>query len=209
MHRKRSKWELGTWSAAALASLCLAAAHGAGADSLQLSPERTQIRFDFDSTLHRVEGSARLLQGEVSFDERSGRAGGRIAIDARSAETGNGLRDRKMHQEVLESERYAEIVFVPEHVEVVRHSADRGDVVLAGRLQMHGSEHALRIPARIERQGEEIRIVASFRIPYVVWGLRDVSNLLLSVDPEVDVHVEATGRLRAEAAAAEPAPALP
>lgn len=209
LHRKHSRHELGAWGTAALAGLCLALAHGAAADSFQLAPERTRIRFELDSTLHRIEGSARLLRGEVSFDEPSGRASGRIAIDARSAETGNALRDRKMHEEVLESERHAEIVFVPEAFELVRHADDRGDAVLAGRLQIHGSEHALRIPARIERHGDEIRIVASFRIPYVAWGMRDVSNLILHVDPEVEVQVEATGRLRAEAAAAAPAPAVP
>jgi polyisoprenoid-binding protein YceI len=200
------------WGAAAIACLGLAIApgHGAGADSLQLAPERTRIRFELGSTLHRIEGTARLLQGEVHFDEATGRATGRIAVDARSAETGNRTRDRKMHAEVLESERYAEIAFVPEALELVRHSEDRGDAVLVGRLRIHGSEHALRIPAQIERQGGEIRIAASFRIPYVAWGMRDVSNLLLRVDPDVEVHVEAFGRLRAEAAApAEPGSAPP
>ncbi len=202
MHRKHSGRERGAWGTAAIASLCLAIAppEGAAADSIQLAPERTRIRFECDSTLHRIEGSLRLLHGEVHFDERTGLAEGRIAIDARSVETGNSLRDREMHEKVLESERYGEIVFVPEALELVRLSDDRGDAVLAGRLLIHGGEHPLRIPAHVERKGEEIQIAASFRIPYVAWGMRDLSNLILRVAPEVDVHVEAVGRVRAEGA---------
>jgi polyisoprenoid-binding protein YceI len=105
-----------------------------------------------------------------------------------------------MHEELLESERYAEIVFVPEALELVRHSDERGDAVLAGRLRIHGGEHPLRIPAHLERRGDEIQITAAFRIPYVAWGMRDMSNLILRVAPEVEVHVEAVGRFRAEAA---------
>lgn len=163
---------------------------------LELVPAQTRIGFTLDATLHQVEGTAHLLEGALRFDEAAGSAEGRIAIDARSLETGNRLRDRSLHADVLESERYPEIVFAARSFTLARSGPQRGEVVLAGSLRIHGGEHPLEIPAQIERDGDAVRIAAAFRIPYVAWGLRDVSNLLLRVAQDVEVRVEATARLR-------------
>jgi polyisoprenoid-binding protein YceI len=183
-------------TAAALAACTLALAQSARAESgvLALSPGATKIGFTLAATLHTVRGSLQLLRGELHFDAESGSASGEIAIDARSAKTGNGTRDATMHEDVLESERYPEIVFTAEHLQLKRSAADRGEAVLSGRVRLHGDEHKLEIPAHLERDGDAVRIDARFRIPYVEWGLRDVSNLLLHVGPEVEVRVEAKTR---------------
>jgi polyisoprenoid-binding protein YceI len=161
--------------------------------TLELTPEKTQIHFELDATLHTVTGSMRLLRGALHFDAASGRAEGEIALDARSADTGNSRRDRTLHEEVLESERYPEIVFVAEGLELTRSAPDRGEVALTGRLRIHGDEHPLRIPAHLERDDDgAIRIDALFRVPYVVWGMKDVSNWMLKVGKDVAVRVDAT-----------------
>jgi polyisoprenoid-binding protein YceI len=172
----------------------------AEAGTLSFSPDRTRIEFGLDSTLHRVEGSARLVQGTLQFDEASGQATGRVVIDARSAETGNGLRDRSLHRDVLLSERYPEIVFEARGLELTRRAQDSGDVLLSGVLHLCGGEHPLQLPALVERRGDGIHVKLSFRIPYVAWGLRDMSNFVLHVEPEVEVTVDAVAGLRADAA---------
>ena len=149
--------------------------------------------------MHAVEGTLRLVRGDLRFDTTSGRADGTIAIDARSAETGNARRDRTLHAEVLESERYPEILFTAERVELTRASAERGEAVLSGRVTLHGDEHSLSIPVHLERMDDDIRITSTFKVPYVAWGLRDVSNWLLRVDAEVVVHVDANARYRPDA----------
>ena len=189
-------------SALALAS-CLAAPRAVRAESgeLALVPEETQIRFELGATLHSVEGTLRLARGAaLHFDTASGRADGSIAIDARSADTGIARRDRTLHAEVLESERYPEITFTAERIELTRSAPERGDVVLLGRVKLHGDEHPLSIPAHLERIDDDIRITATFKVPYVAWGLRDVSNWMLRVDGEVVVHVDASASYRPDAA---------
>jgi polyisoprenoid-binding protein YceI len=183
--------------AALLAALAQPATGRADSGALSFTPGDTRIEFTLGATLHTVEGTARLAQGEVRFDDASGQASGSLVIDARSAQTGNASRDRKMHGEVLESDRYPEIVFTPSRLELVRSGPDRGDAVLEGRLLLHGGEHPLRIPARIERDGGSVHLTGSFRVPYVAWGLKDVSNFIMRVDPEVEVRIDARARLSA------------
>jgi polyisoprenoid-binding protein YceI len=162
---------------------------------LVLDPAATRIRFDVDSTLHRVRGTARLEAGEFRFDRGGGHASGRVVIDARSLETGNGLRDGVLHEDVLESERFPRIVFLPEDVEVLRIEDREADVRVSGRIDIHGSRHPLTIPGRVRVDGERLELEARFQVPYVAWGMRDPGNFLLRVDDVVNVEVEAVGRV--------------
>jgi polyisoprenoid-binding protein YceI len=182
-----------------VAALVFAAPQAGRAESgaLELTPDETQIHFELDATLHTVEGSLRLLRpASLRFDAASGKADGEIAIDARSAETGNDRRDGTLHEEVLESERYPEIVFTAEGIELTRSTPDRGEAVLTGRVRIHGDEHPLRVPAHLERDGDAIRVSAAFRVPYVAWGMKDVSNVVLRVGKDVAVRVDATATYR-------------
>jgi polyisoprenoid-binding protein YceI len=187
-----------TWLACALLWL---PSEGAPAAELELSPERTTITFELDSTLHRVRGNARLLPSTLEFEPGGGAIRGNIAIDATSLGSGNGLRDGQMHGKVLESERYPRIEFVPESLAVEEASASRARVALLGTLRIHGGEWPLTIPAEVAAEGEGLRVVGSFRIPYVDWGMRDMSNFLLRVDREVLVRFEALAEVAPPAAA--------
>jgi polyisoprenoid-binding protein YceI len=168
---------------------------GARADELALSPEDTAITFELDSTLHRVHGVARLVSGALDFDPAGGAVRGSVAIDATSLDTGNGLRDGQMHEKVLESERYPRIEFVPAALVVEERDAARARIALEGTLRMHGGEWPLVVPAEVTLEDAGVRVVGSFRIPYVDWGMRDMSNFLLSVDPVVLVHFDALAKV--------------
>jgi polyisoprenoid-binding protein YceI len=173
----------------------------AGPGTLMFSPERTRVEFTLGATLHQVQGTLKLLRGELHFDDTSGQASGSVVLDAKSAETGIARRDRIMHTDVLESEKHPEIEFRAERLELTRQAADRGEGVLHGSVRIHGGEHPLAIPAHVERvSDEEIRVRAEFAVPYVDWGMRDVSTFVLRVQPTVTVRVDATATLSAPAA---------
>jgi hypothetical protein len=46
-----------------------------------------------------------------------GKLSGEVVVDATSGESGKGMRARKMHREVLESDRYPEIAVHPDRFE--------------------------------------------------------------------------------------------
>ncbi len=158
-----------------------------------LDPEATTVRFTLGATLHQVEGIARLVRGEIRLDAATGAATGELVVDATSAETGHDGRDRDMHRKVLESEDYPLIVFRPERLEGDPQLGGAVAARLAGRLSIHGAEHPLSVEVTGRTEGRRVTATARFTVPYVEWGMRDPSKLLLRVKKEVEVVVEAVG----------------
>jgi len=174
----------------------LGGASSAAAGDLVLDPAASQVAFLLPATLHKVHGSFQLVEGRIAFDLASHAASGRIVLDARSAQTGLASRDRNMRTKVLASERYPEIVFEPERLEVARRGAEEARVTLHGQVEIRGLRKPLEIPADVTRAGDELRIQADFQVPYVAWGLPDPSVFVLKVAPEVSVHLDVRGVVR-------------
>ena len=166
---------------------------------LTLDPQASDVSFLLPATGHDVHGTLVLRDGVVRFDPATGAASGRIAIDATRAETGNGSRDKTMHNKVLEVARYPLFVFVPERFEGELPAAGGGaaasEVKLVGTLSIHGSEHPLTLPAKVERDGDHLTATTTFQVPYVEWGMHNPSLLFLRVADEVAVTVAADGTL--------------
>jgi polyisoprenoid-binding protein YceI len=182
----------------ALSALFLASA--ADADRLALDPARSKVTFTLDATGHTVRGTLALREGAVEFEPGGGLASGRIVIDARSAQTGSDGRDKTMHREVLETEKFPEFVFLPQRLEGVVAREGRSDVVLAGNLEIHGEVKPVTLPASITVSGDEVSASATLTIPFVAWGMHDPSVLFLRVAKEVEVNLAVEGRWIAEAA---------
>jgi polyisoprenoid-binding protein YceI len=164
---------------------------------LVLDPGATKIRFVLEATLHNVEGSARLLEGKVQFDPESGSATGVLRVDARSATTGINARDATMHAEVLESGRFPEVVFVSERIMDARGTASKRIISVVGRIKIHGVEQPLTILIEAKANDQRVRLQGRFVIPYVQWGMKDVSTFLLRVGKTVEIQIDAVGTLDA------------
>jgi polyisoprenoid-binding protein YceI len=169
------------------------------ADSVEIefNPSQCTVQFTLGALLHTVHGSFKVKRGTVRFDPASGQASGGIAVDVRSGETGVSARDRLMHESVLESDRFPEAVFSPDHVKGRFASIGESELEAHGSLRLHGSEHEMTIPIRVKSQNDLVTAKANFVVPYVAWGMKDPSNLALRVDKSVEVEVRLTGAVAA------------
>lgn len=185
--------------AAGILALALLLPVRATAESVtfELQPQETHVAFTLGATLHTVHGTLRARRGSVRFDPATGAASGEIVLDAASAETGNGSRDRDMHAKILESARYPEIVWRIDRVSgFPRGEAKSAHVTLEGSLTIHGASHPFSVAAEIAvGAGRRVTASAALEIPYVAWGMPDPSTFVLRVDKKVDVQVRAAGRL--------------
>jgi polyisoprenoid-binding protein YceI len=160
---------------------------------LQLDPARSGADISLGATLHSVHGSFSLKRGEVHFNPATGSASGEIVFDATSGETGNSSRDHKMHTEVIQSQRYPEIVFRPDLAEGPFSFSGDSTLQVHGIFAIHGVEHEVTFPVQVSVAGGTWTAKASFQVPYVKWGMKKPSAPFLRVAETVQVQFHAAG----------------
>jgi len=174
---------------ASAAALWFAAPAACQELALDLDPTRTTVQFKLEATLHTVHGSFKVQRGAIRIDPATGKIAGEVVVDAGSGESGNAGRDRRMHEGVLESARYREIVFAPDHVEGAVAAQGVSHVQVHGILRLHGAAHEITVPVRVQIAGGQLTAAAHFAVPYVKWGLKNPSSLLLHVSDKVEIDV--------------------
>jgi polyisoprenoid-binding protein YceI len=159
----------------------------------RLDPQKTTVTFTLGDVLHTIRGTFHLKQGSLQLDPASGKITGAIVVDARSGESGSGMRDRKMHQEVLESGRYPEITFHPDRVDGTVSLQGKSSVRVHGIFGIHGSDHELTVPAEVEVSADHWTATLHFAVPYANWGMKNPSTFFLRVSESVDIDLSAAG----------------
>ena len=94
-------------------------------------------------------------------------------MDSSSGESGSSGRDKKMHKDILESPKYSDIVFTPQHIK--------------GTVQ-------------VQLQSGAGSADGSFNVKYQEWGMKSPSTFILRVNDKVEIHVHAVGKLGSGAA---------
>jgi polyisoprenoid-binding protein YceI len=161
--------------------------------SFNANPPDCAVTFSLDATMHTVHGSFAVKKGSIQFSPATNRMDGEIVLDATSAKTGNDTRDNKMHKDVLESARFPEITFQPDHVEGTTAMQGASRVQLHGVFTIHGAKHEMTVPTEVEISPQHWQATSHFVVPYIAWGMKDPSNLFLHVKDSVEIEVKLAG----------------
>lgn len=160
-----------------------------------LDPAKTHVDFTLDATGHDVEGILALREGSLRFDPETGAASGSLVVDLAAADTGNKSRDKTMHKDVLESEKFPLATFRPSKVVGTVAPEGRSEVEIEGTMSLHGEDHPMTLKAAVTIEGSSVRAEVRFPVPYVEWGLHDPSWFVLRVAKSVSVTVDAAGSI--------------
>ena len=150
------------------------------------------MNWTLGDVLHTVHGTFKLKRGEITFDNESGKAGGEVVVDAASGESGSSARDRRMHKNILESAKFPEVSFSPDHVEGKVELTGTSNVKLHGIFKIHGASHEITVPVQVTAKDNQISAKLKFDVPYVAWGMKDPSTLFLKVDKSVEIEMQTT-----------------
>lgn len=157
-----------------LAQLAVSHAFGAQREEVvTFDPDATTVDFTLRDVLHTVHGRFRLKSGVIRFDPNTGGASGALVVDATSGDSGNRSRDKRMNREVLESEKYPEIAFVPQKVSGRVLAQGQSQITVEGIFRMHGAEHPLTLTVALSADAGQIRASTQFPVPYHQAGQLD------------------------------------
>ena len=172
-----------------------AAAADLRSGTLELDPSKTRIEFRLPGALHTTRGTFKLEHGIIKADPATGEAAGSIAIDANSGDSGMGARDNRMKDIVLEVQKYPEITFAPDHVTGQLATDGQFQAKLQGVMTLHGAGHQFVIEVQGRLIGDDLVATSHFSVPYVEWGMKDPSLLLLTVAKQVEIDIAAAGHV--------------
>jgi polyisoprenoid-binding protein YceI len=161
-----------------------------------LDPAQTEIHWKLTG-LHPVHGTFKLKSGEFLFNPNTGTAEGEILVDATTGESGNAARDKRMQDEVLESNRYPAIFYHPAEIKgPFKAGEGTQDLTAEGTFNIHGADHPLKLPLKVQISAGTATATTRFTVPYVEWGMKNPSRLLLRVSKQVEIEVNAKGTVK-------------
>ena len=162
-----------------------------------LDPAQTEIHWKLSGGLHSIHGTFKLKSGEFFFNPATGVAEGEILVDATTGESGNADRDKRMQDEVLESNRYPGIFFHPTEIKgAFKAGEGTQELVGEGTFNIHGADHPLELPLKVQIAAGVVTATTRFTVPYVAWGMKNPSKFLLRVGKQVEIEVTAKGTIK-------------
>ena len=181
-------------------ALLLAYGSHAQAQLLEFDPAQTKVEFTLADVLHTVQGTFQLKRGSVRLDAATSKISGELVVDATSGASGSSARDHRMHSAILESGRYPEIVFRPDKLEGAIPLQGTSSVKLHGTFRIHGADHEITLPAEVEAANGQYTATLHFVVPYVQWGMKNPSTLILRVSDKVNITIRTIARPSAASA---------
>ena len=130
------------------------------------------------------------------FNPADGMAGGAIMVDALSGQSGNSARDGRMAKEELKAESYKSVSFAPTRFTGEFHESGDSTLQVHGVFTLLGTAHEIDVPMQVRVNGKQVHAVGAFTVPFVKWGLKDPSTMMLRVNKEVKIDVSLMGPLQ-------------
>jgi YceI-like domain len=162
-----------------------------------LDPAQTEIHWTLSGGLHTTHGTFKMKSGELFFNPATGVAEGEILVDATTGESGNATRDKRMQDEVLESNRYPAIFFHPNQIKGAFEKGEAAqDLIGVGTFNIHGADHPLELPLKVKVVAGAVTASTQFTVPYVDWGMKNPSKFMLKVSKQVEIQITAKGTLQ-------------
>ena len=157
--------------------------------ALQIDPALSKVEFTLGDILHTVHGTFLLKRGNIRFDALTGKASGELVVDAGSGNSGSSARDQRMGRNILETMLFPEIIFRPDRIDGKVAPDGESQVAMHGVFLIHGAEHEITMPLQVAAAAGRYTATSHFTVPYVKWGMKNPSNLLLRVSDHVEITI--------------------
>ena len=181
----------------AVVAIALVLARGALAQNQTfiVNPDASEVKMTLKTTHELVNGTFHVQSGSIDFDRSAPKMSGSVVVLAGSGKTGNNSRDKKMNKDILEVNRHATVSFEPKTYTGAIAASGDSTIQVTGIFTLLGTPHEIAVPMLVHLDGANATAKAHLVVPYVQWGLKDPSFLILKVEHDVAIDLFLTGRL--------------
>ncbi len=149
------------------------------------------LAFDMVASLHDIHGEAKNFTSELHLDAEPK---GKVVIQAAGLTTGLSVRDGRMHNFCLDTDRFSTVTFdisaVRGDVEGLTSQEGEGSVVLHGQLTIRSAARDIAVPAHYRWQDGALKITGAHKIKWTDYSVPDPSIMISTLYPEIDVSFE-------------------
>ena len=147
------------------------------------------INFDMQASLHGVPGSANSFTTELNLAEA---VTGKMVVQGNSITTGIGVRDKRMYEYCLETDKFPTIEFIVRgtkgDTEGLLSKAGSGKVDLHGQLKIRSTTRDVVIPASYTWTEGKLQLAGQKQVKWTDYGVPDPSIIISKLQPEIDVR---------------------
>jgi polyisoprenoid-binding protein YceI len=156
----------------------------------------SQVTFTLGGS-HTVKGTFHVQSGAINFEPGAAKIDGFVVVASGSGNSGEASRDKKMNSQVLDTDHFAEITFVPHSFTGTIVPNRDSTIQVNGTFTLRGTEHEITVPMQVHIDGANCTTKGQFPVPYVDWGMKAPSMPFFHVDKVVSIDLTLVGHLDA------------
>jgi len=166
--------------------------------SVVADPVQSHVYFSTRDNVHAIQGSFRVKDGNFILDPAAHTISGAMSVDVPTGQSGSHMRDGKMQSDVLESGKFPVATFTANGFEGELARVGDSHVRVHGTLRIHGSDHPMVLDFSVHIEGGNLTAHTSFPMPYIDWGMKDMSNFMFHMEKNVQIDVDLKGHIQAQ-----------
>lgn len=163
-----------------------------------VDPAHSTVHFALGDTLHHFGGVFRIASANIAFDPASRQMSGEIVVDAATGDSGSHARDKRMKNDELQAQVFPSITFEPKTFSGDLSLSGSSQIQVSGLFTLVGQPHPITVPMTIRIDGNRCTATGQFDVPYITWGLKDPSMLMVKMQKQVHIDLLLTGQITHE-----------
>lgn len=160
-----------------------------------VNPGASTVNMTLKTNHDTVSGSFHVQSGSIEYNSSADTMQGSVVVAAGSGDTGNQSRDKKMDKDILETQKYTTITFVPKSYTGTIAASGDSTIQVAGTMTLLNKPHDITLPMQVHMDGSSCTVKSNFEIPYVQWGLKDPSFLIFKAEKQVGIRLNLIGQV--------------
>ena len=157
-----------------------------------LPSEKNLVKFISDAPIEDFEGITHAIDGYIYWEDDDMLKNSEVyfEVDLNSIDTGIGLRNRHMRENYLETDHFPITYFKGKIIKAVQTNENEFEVLVQGKMFIHGVERLKSIKGTMQAVGDTYRIQSAFDVKLSDYKIAIPSIMFYKIDETMKLVVD-------------------